>query len=114
AYRICADILRAGNSAVADSCNTLQLTRRQWEQIAWEAQSRYVNIEIVCSDLQEHRQRVETRLATVPGLKLPDWGDVEKREYHDWTAPRLVIDTAHKQTDQCINELLTQIDTQAN
>ena len=62
AYKVAADILRSGVSVVADSCNPIELTRREWEQVALDADVRYVNIEVVCSDAQEHRQRVETRI----------------------------------------------------
>ena len=37
AYRVAGDILRAGVSVVADSCNTNELTRREWEQVARDA-----------------------------------------------------------------------------
>src|ERR1043165_8989802 len=55
-YRVAADNLRLGISVVADSCNPIELTRREWEQIASEAGAQYVNIEGVCSDLQQHRK----------------------------------------------------------
>ena len=33
-YRIAADNLRVGMSVVADSCNPIELTRREWERVA--------------------------------------------------------------------------------
>ena len=72
AYRVAADNLRLGVSAVADSCNPIELTRREWERVALETQARYVNIEVVCSDPIEHRRRVETRTVNVPGLNAAD------------------------------------------
>src|SRR5262249_17263704 len=73
AYRVASDILNAGVSVVADSCNPIELTRREWEQVARHADARYVNIEVVCSDIRKHRERVETRVSTIPGLRLPTW-----------------------------------------
>ena len=108
AYRVAADNLRLGVSAVADSCNPIELTRREWERVALETQARYVNIEVVCSDPIEHRRRVETRSVNVPGLKLPTWDDVENREYDAWTVDRIVIDTA-KPLTECIDELLAEL-----
>lgn len=32
AYRVAADILSSGGSVAADSCNPIELTRREWEQ----------------------------------------------------------------------------------
>jgi predicted kinase len=109
AYRIAADILRSGVSVVADSCNPIELTRREWEQVALDAGVRYVNIEVVCSDLHEHRQRVETRTSTVPGLRLPTWREVEKREYHEWTVKRIVLDTSRRREAECVEALLTEL-----
>ncbi len=108
AYRVAGDNLRLGVSVIADSCNPIELTRREWERVALETQARYVNIEVVCSDLIEHRRRVETRSVNVPGLKPPTWNDVENREYDAWTVERIVIDTAKPLTD-CINELLGEL-----
>jgi len=108
-YRIAADNLRLGISVVADSCNPIELTRREWEQVALEAQAEYVNIEVICSDAWEHRRRVETRLSTVSGLRLPTWREVEKREYHAWTVDRIVIDTANRSEVECVADLLSQL-----
>ncbi len=44
AYRIAADNLRLGRSVVADSCNPIELTRREWEQVARDAGADFVNI----------------------------------------------------------------------
>jgi predicted kinase len=108
AYRIAADNLRLGVSVIADSCNPIELTRREWEQVALETQARHINIEVICSDTQEHRRRVETRTSTVPGMKLPTWNQVENREYHDWTVGRIVIDTS-RSVEDCIDELLSKL-----
>jgi predicted kinase len=109
AYRVAGDILRAGVSVVADSCNTIELTRREWEQVARDAGTGYVNVEIVCSDAAEHRRRVEQRTATVPGLRLPTWHEVEAREYHEWTTGRIVLDTAGRTPAECLETLLARL-----
>ena len=109
AYRVASDILNAGVSVVADSCNPIELTRREWEQVARHADARYVNIEVVCSDTRKHRERVETRVSTIPGLRLPTWHEVETREYHDWTAERIVIDTSRRRKAKCLEDLLSKL-----
>ena len=106
AHRVAADSLRLGTSVVADSCNPIELTRREWESVALDAGGTYVNVEVVCSDAQEHRRRVETRPRTVPGLALPTWRDVERREYHEWTVERVVVDTAGRSERASFDELL--------
>jgi predicted kinase len=112
AYRLAADNLRLGISVVADSCNPIALTRNEWETVARDAQARCVNIEVICSDPFEHRRRIETRRSTVVGLVLPTWEDVLRREYHDWTSERSIIDTAHKAEDLCFEELLSALEKQ--
>jgi len=94
AYRLASDNLRLGLSVVADSCNPLELTRRAWEAVAVDAGARFINIEVRCSDPVEHRARVEGRVSTLPGLRLPTWREVVEREYHPWSADRIMIDTA--------------------
>ncbi|MEO8604278.1 MAG: AAA family ATPase [bacterium] len=109
AYRIASDNLRAGMSVVADSCNPLELTRREWEHVALQAQAAFVNIEVVCSDRREHRHRVETRASAVPGLRLPTWPEVENREYHAWTVERIVVDTSKQREADCVDALLSKL-----
>ena len=109
AYRVASDILSVGVSVVADSCNPIELTRHEWEQVARHVGVRYTNIEVVCSDLQEHRKRVEARTSMISGLQLPTWHEVETREYHDWTSERVVLDTSRKREGECLNELLSKL-----
>lgn len=53
-----------------------------------------VEVEITCSDVDEHRRGVEHRSTDVPGLVLPTWAQICDREYEPWHRPRLVLDTA--------------------
>lgn len=86
AYRIAADNLRVGLDVVADSCNPVELTRREWEGVAQTEGAEFVNIEVVCGDSEEHRCRVEGRTNSTPDLKLSTW-DYDVRH----NTPRLVI-----------------------
>jgi hypothetical protein len=65
-----------------------------------------VEVEIVCSDPQQHRQRVENRVSDIPGLKPPSWDEVISREYEPWQRKHIVIDTAHRTVSDNVNELL--------
>ena len=109
AYRVAGDILRSGVGVTADSCNPIELTRREWEQVARDAGVPYVNIEVICSDPAEHRQRVETRRPTVSGLRLPTWQDVLDREYDSWSVSRIVLDTANKSPEDCVDILMADL-----
>lgn len=110
-YRLAADNLRLGGSVVADSCNPIELTRRAWEQVARDAGASFVNVEVVCSDAEEHRRRIETRRSEVPGLELPSWADVVARDYDAWSRPRLMPDTAGRSPEQSLIELMDRIES---
>ena len=94
AYAIAEDNLRIGRTLVADSVNPLKISRDAWTEVARRAGAKSVEIEIVCSDPQEHRHRVETRTTDIADLTLPDWQKVMSREYEAWDRERIVIDTA--------------------
>jgi predicted kinase len=94
AYALSETNLRLGRVVVADCVNPLLVTRRAWQSVAQRASARILQIEIVCSDLAEHRRRVESRVINVPGLTPPTWGSVVARDYEPWSEPRMVIDTA--------------------
>lgn len=113
AYAIAEDNLRFGRSVVADSVNPLAITRRAWHEVARRAAAEVADIEVVCSDIAEHRHRVETRVADIPGLKLPTWADVVEREYHPWSTPRIVIDTAGRSTSHVLSELKSALGERA-
>ena len=102
AYAVAEDNLRLGRTVVADSVNPLPVTRRAWLAVANRAQVRAIEIEVVCSDIDEHRRRVETRIADLPGFRLPAWNEVASREYQAWDSANLVIDTANRNVEQCL------------
>jgi predicted kinase len=108
-YRIASDNLKIGRNVVADSCNPIDLTRREWEKVAEENNSIFINIEVLCSDKGEHKKRVETRLNEVKDLKLPTWKEIENREYHLWESDRIIIDTAGKSIEESFEELKEKI-----
>lgn len=110
AYRVAADNLAIGQIVVADSCNPIALSRREWQQVALGAGVPYFDIEVCCSDTLEHKKRIESRSSEVPGLELPSWVDVQAREYDAWTEPRIVIDTAGRSESESLRELLEQLE----
>ena len=109
AYRMAADNLQLGNNVVADCCNPIELTRREWEEVAVNNNCRFVNIEVICSDKTEHKKRAEQRNTEVANMKLPMWNDIENREYHEWHKSCIIIDTAGKTIKQCQTELKEKV-----
>lgn len=94
AYRLAEDNLLLGRCVVADSVNPLAVTRTAWHDVATKSGVRIVEIEVVCSDRDEHRRRVEARSVAADGLIPPSWAQVIGRDYEDWDRPHLVLDTA--------------------
>ena len=105
AYAVAEDNLRIGGTVIADSVNPLPLTRDAWVSVANRARVRAIEIEVMCSDVNEHRRRVETRNTDIPGLKLPIWEEVVGREYHLWDREHLVIDTASRTIEQNVDAI---------
>jgi len=105
-YRIAKDNLEAGNDVIADSVNPWELTRKEWNEVATSSDAKFVNIEIVCSDEREHRSRVENRKVGIERLKLPTWEEVKNRDYHQWTEPRIQIDTAGEAIEESLKRLV--------
>ncbi|KAB8145925.1 AAA family ATPase [Chloroflexia bacterium SDU3-3] len=105
AYRVAGDNLRIGLPVVADTVNPLQITRDAWRAVAAQADAPYVEIEIICSDLDEHRRRVETRAADIEGFPLPTWDDVTQRQFEEWDTTHIQIDTAGQTPAQSIAAL---------
>jgi predicted kinase len=105
-YALAGDLLRQGLTVVADSVNPLAVTRDAWRDVARAAGVAYVDVEVVCSDRDEHRHRAGTRVGDIPGLALPAWEQIEAREYEPWDRDRIVVDTAGRDVDACVTELV--------
>ncbi|MGC0362621.1 putative kinase [Rhodococcus sp. 27YEA15] len=106
AHALALDHLLLGLTAVVDCVNPLELTRSAWHETASRASVPVVDIEIVCSDIEQHRYRAEHRVVTVPELIAPTWQEIVDRDYAAWTTPRLVIDTAAVGPDLAVERIL--------
>jgi hypothetical protein len=95
---------------VADSVNPLAITRDAWRKVAAVAASAIFEIEVVCSNADEHRRRIETRTMEIAGLTPPSWQQVIDRHYEPWDRPRLVLDTANRTPAETLEELCSRID----
>lgn len=102
AHAVAEDNLRLGHTVISDCVNPWMLTRNAWRDTGLRAGVRVVEIEMVCSDVAEHRRRVETRANEVPGLHLPDWRAVMERDYHAWDRAHVTIDTAGRTVAACV------------
>lgn len=104
-HAVAADNLRVGRMVIADSVNPLAISRDAWVEVANRAKVRSLEIEVVCSDANEHRRRLETRSADFPGSKPVTWIEVVSREYHAWNREHFVIDTFRLSVEQNVKIL---------
>ena len=108
AQAVAEDNLRLGLIVIADCVNPWPLTRDEWRAVAMRADVSSVDVEIVCSDVDEHRRRIESRVADIEGHQLPTWAEVVGRDYRPWTSDRVIIDTARTDIDQSVGILLNR------
>jgi predicted kinase len=92
AGRVAADQLRAGRSVVADAVNGVTDARRGWESVARECGAPLRFVVVTCSDAAEHRRRVESRTAELPGQGVPTWEQVLRRRWDPFPHDHLVVD----------------------
>ncbi|WP_135228823.1 AAA family ATPase [Deinococcus fonticola] len=115
AYAVAADNLNQGLNVVVDSVNPIDLTREAWATVALEGGVELVNIEVICSDLTEHRRRVEFRRADTTQREgkwqPPDWAQVQQSAagYEAWKCPRLVLDSAQGTPEENLGVLLRML-----
>ena len=83
-YKLAGDNLDIGLSVVADSVNSIEITRTAWRRVASDRGVKYYEIEIFCSDETEHRHRLESREAQSERVRILTWEDVAKRQYEPW------------------------------
>jgi predicted kinase len=109
AYAVARDNLLLGLSVIADSVNPITITRNAWRNCAFETGIEVVEIELICSDTTEHRRRIESRTADIPGHLLPDWKSVIEREYDSWNCDHIVIDTAKVSADHAVDAIIRNL-----
>lgn len=108
-YAIASQNLKLGLDVIADTVNPIQITREAWRNVADSLELPYVEIEVICTDENEHRHRIETRAADIPGFALPTWEKVKDRKYDVWDREHIVIDTAHHTVEDSLNILYKQL-----
>jgi len=109
-YAIASQNLQLGLDVIADTVNPIKITRLAWRNVAESLGIPYVEIEVICSDNNEHRRRVETRTADIPDFILPTWEQVRNREYDVWDRDHIIIDTALQTVEESLNTLFKQLE----
>ncbi|MCU1576793.1 MAG: ATP-binding protein [Leifsonia sp.] len=93
-------VLGAGRSVIVDAVNAVVSARLQWRDLASRVGVEVRVVEVVCSDLELHKARLEKRGRTLPNIEAGSWRAVEQslEEYDEWKGesalmPRLTLDT---------------------
>ena len=100
---VAADCLAAGVTVVADAVNAVDEARAGWRSVAGSA--RTVEVWLTCSDVDEHRRRVESRVADITGHRQPTWADVAAVDVDPWPGAT-VVETAGRAPADVLAEVL--------
>ncbi|MFF4113346.1 AAA family ATPase [Streptomyces sp. NPDC001714] len=109
-YALAEEHLRQGLTVIAESVNPLAVTRDSWQSVGIRTAVDVVEVEVVCSDPAEHRDRVTTRSIDIPDLPRPDWQQVLHRDYEPWNRDHIVIDTAGQAPQESLALLLNRLE----
>lgn len=109
AYKIAADNLALGLTVIADSVNSISITRDAWRTVGDAAEVPVLELEIICSNQDEHKRRLERRAVGSERAAQLTWDDVLTREYEPWPQAHIVIDTAGDSPEQSFEKTLSQI-----
>ena len=84
----------SGHVVLADAVTGEPGTRAIWDAAPGQA----VTVELVCSDVDAHRARVERRRAETPpdACSVPDWPTVASRRRVAWDRATLRLDSARE------------------
>ena len=89
-----------GQAIIVDAVNAVNPAREQWVALAKKHSDSLRFIEVVCSDVELHRSRIEARGRNLAHLEAPTWHAVEQSldEYDEWSGPsaeveRLTLDS---------------------
>lgn len=91
-----AEVLALGQTVVVDAVNDAEEARQQWHELAERQSVPLAWVEVVCSDPDLHRRRLESRRRDLPGFPEPAWDSLPARRagLGSWNGERLVLDSA--------------------
>jgi len=99
AYEVAAAVareqLRLGHDVVVDAVNAYEVIHALWERVATRCGLVMSVVEVVCSDLDLHRRRLEARVRDIDGFPEPTWDEVvdKQRDWQPWPGGALVLDS---------------------
>lgn len=93
----------AGSGVAGDLlAHCIKITRDAWRLVGESVGVPVIEIEIVCSDQEEHKRRIETRMSNIERLAQPTWKEVHTREYEPWIQAKYVVDSAGESPEKTV------------
>jgi predicted kinase len=88
-------LLTLGQTVVVDAVNDVPEARGQWLALAERRGVPLQFVEVVCSDPEVHRRRLESRRRGLVGMDEPSWDSLVPRraELQRWTGERITVDS---------------------
>ncbi|HPE47561.1 MAG TPA: ATP-binding protein [Hyphomonas sp.] len=105
-YELARHHLRAGRDVIADAVNAVEAARQGWRKVAELAAAEIIEIEIVCSDADEVRDRLRTRETGIAGLAPVTIEAVQARLWDANPHCGHRLDTAARDVPDCLADLL--------
>lgn len=105
---LAAENLKLGLSVIIDAVNPVEAARNMWRELAEEHDVPLTFIEVVCSNEQIHRTRIEARVRGIPGMSEVSWDHVlaRMREFEPWTDDRLVLDSSQLNPEALVEQAI--------
>ena len=90
--------LQLGHSVIVDAVSPIEAARDMWRKVAQANKARLVVVEVICSDMQLHKTRIEKRVRNIPGMPEVTWERVQQRkaEFEPWQDDHLTLDSVEK------------------
>lgn len=104
-YTLAMQALREGRNVIADAVNAVDAARQGWRDVAAATDAEIVEIEILCSDTEEVRARLQTRDTGIEGLAPVPLSAVSTRPWEPNPNRQGVIDTSDKSITSCVDAL---------
>ena len=111
AHALALEQLELGLDVIVECVNPTAVTRDGWVGTAEAAGAELVEVEVICSDEDEHRRRAEVRASDVEGLVKPAWTAILEREYEPWLRSRLVVDSATTSPDSAAQTIASKMES---
>ena len=112
AYEIAKDNLLLGHTVIADSVNPIEASRNSWKNVAIEQNKKFLEIEIICSNKEEHKNRIMKRNGNIyDNTPLTKLESITQHIYEPWNNIDLQLDTFNTSVENSVTTILEKINS---